>query len=363
MKLTSEAKPLAAAVAQAAAIIKSRPPLAILGNVLLEAKDGILTIASSDLDMRLELRVPCEVKEPGSITLPALRLSNALNRMDGAVALTTKEMKATLKSERMHLELSGLDASDFPPGDKITEEHSFKWKCADFVKWLDKLAPAMAIPAMGRPNLECVGLLTDDGLRVHLVAANGKTISTIETPFVSESKINASIPAGAVLKLRGMPPEGDAAIRVSKTAIQVSADTWTLSSKLLELEFPALWQYIPADDLLKREIRFDRREAASAIAFAGVTNDSSDRLLISAEKDVVTFGMTGADTGSSVAMLTRKDQGENQQLALNARYLKDAIGCCEEPEFTMRLIDANHPCVIREGNFLHVISPMRIGLK
>ena len=72
MQLTITAANLKAALdvaAPATATSKRAQILPVLAHVLLDARDGMLTVSGTDLEQRAWQTVPAEVTEPGAVTL------------------------------------------------------------------------------------------------------------------------------------------------------------------------------------------------------------------------------------------------------------------------------------------------------
>jgi hypothetical protein len=64
MKFTISKESFLDAINQVQHVVSSRTTLAILSNVLLKAKDGVLELTTTDLDVGVTCSVPCEVMNP-----------------------------------------------------------------------------------------------------------------------------------------------------------------------------------------------------------------------------------------------------------------------------------------------------------
>jgi DNA polymerase III sliding clamp (beta) subunit (PCNA family) len=62
-------------------IVAGKGSLAILQNVLLEAKDSYLTMTTTDLDISIKVKCECEVISEGSSTLPVKLLFSLINKV------------------------------------------------------------------------------------------------------------------------------------------------------------------------------------------------------------------------------------------------------------------------------------------
>ena len=61
-------------------IVAGKGSLPILQNVLLEAKNNVLTLTTTDLDISIKSEVECEVAQEGASTLPVKLLFNSISK-------------------------------------------------------------------------------------------------------------------------------------------------------------------------------------------------------------------------------------------------------------------------------------------
>src|ERR1035437_6774851 len=110
--------------------------LPILSCVLLEAKDSVLTIKATNLDLGIEIKLPVKVIKPGSVAVPGSVLNNfvsnltnekniSLQVVDGNLKLTTSHSYSTIKA---------FPIDDFPSIPKKNSEKTFIFSPPDFLK-------------------------------------------------------------------------------------------------------------------------------------------------------------------------------------------------------------------------------------
>ncbi len=71
MKVTIERTALLKALGHVHRIVERRNTIPILSNVLLDARDGQLTLKSTDLDLEATESAPADVAQAGATTVPA----------------------------------------------------------------------------------------------------------------------------------------------------------------------------------------------------------------------------------------------------------------------------------------------------
>ena len=74
MKFTVNREKLQKALQRVGSIIGSRSMLPVLGNVMVQAEEGALTLTTTDLEIRISTRVEASVESAGVTTMPARKL-------------------------------------------------------------------------------------------------------------------------------------------------------------------------------------------------------------------------------------------------------------------------------------------------
>ena len=71
MKISVTRDSLHAGLGAVAATIPSKTTLPVLSNILLEARDGALSLSGTDLDISVSVKIDAEVEQEGAVTVPA----------------------------------------------------------------------------------------------------------------------------------------------------------------------------------------------------------------------------------------------------------------------------------------------------
>ena len=91
--------------------------LPILNNILFETqKDGKLKIVATDMEVGISILLPVEVKQVGSVTVPARKFYDIIKELpEGDVNITvTKNNTVNIKAGKAFFKIMGLDKEDFP---------------------------------------------------------------------------------------------------------------------------------------------------------------------------------------------------------------------------------------------------------
>ena len=106
-------------------IVEPRQTLPILANVLIEAREGGLRLAATDLEVGARVAVPGTVARPGAITLAARKLVELVRELPAQpVAFTLLDNGGVeLKCGTARFKLVGLPAEEYPHLAELTTEH------------------------------------------------------------------------------------------------------------------------------------------------------------------------------------------------------------------------------------------------
>ena len=116
MKVRIEKNVLNNGLSQVLNVVGMRTSLPVLSNVRLCAKEGALELITTNLDMGIRCTVAADVKEGGSIALPARRLASIAKALpEGTVELECSDDQAKLSCGCSKFRIMGMNDAEFPP--------------------------------------------------------------------------------------------------------------------------------------------------------------------------------------------------------------------------------------------------------
>lgn len=355
-------------------VVSSRATLPILSNVLLEAKDGALTLTTTDLDVTVRGRVAPKdgndvttitVEEPGAITLPARRLASIVRELPASEVDVTvnDEHTATLKCGNSLFKLLGLPPNEFPPPPKIENEKVFVLAQRTLRDGLKKTAYAISTDET-RYVLNGIFCQFKDG-KMTLVATDGRRLAMTdyEVEFPAENECSVIIPTKAVHELQRLLKDDESELRMRVGARQIAFELNQnlLFSKLIEGNYPNFRQVIPG--AAKERVTLDREvflQAAQRVSLLAA--DKSNSVKLNFRRNNIEITANSADIGDAREELPVKYSGPDMTIAFNPDYLVAPFRNLDTDEVFLDLIDEVSPGVIKINSpFLYVLMPMRVS--
>jgi len=330
MKCTVATKDFAAAVGAASKVVNTHTTVPILSNVLLEARDGKISVRATDLEMTLEHAVEAEVKEPGAVTVPARLLADYLaNLPAGMVELGGTPARANLKMGRSTCDFNALPPEEFPPLPSAgsAERYAIDAKrlrdgitATVFCASTEEARGAVLMGTLFEFDERVLTMVATDGYRL------GRWRSALAGTYAPAKYIVPSRALKEVARNLGTI-SGEVHVEVLGTQanqLRFSAGNVAVTVRLVDGQYPNYAQVIPS--------AFDRTVTAKTsdliAALRRVELVAGDRanlvkLEIANQSLIMTAGSDIA--GSAYEELEIEQQGEPLSIAFNAEYLVDIL--------------------------------------
>lgn len=348
------------------AIAGQKTTIPITQHLLIAAEDGRLTFTATNLELALTHRCGATVLADGRITLPYTLFSEFVDALpDWPVTLTELANRRTrIECGAYKAELNGLDPDDFPPIPTATAGASIGVDAAAFRTALVRVVPAAAADDT-RPVL--AGMLFElGGTTLTLAAADGFRLHVATLPVSTAiGDIGAIVPAKTCKVLAGLldKVDGEVTVGVTSTAGQIAVDVGdtSLLSQLVQGTFPNFRQLIPSTFATTSTVAGEAfRQAVKAVA---VFARGSNRIvrLESGGFDVLTVTARADEVGENVVRVDAAVGGERVRVAINDKYLADALAALPAGQVEMRGNSKSSPVLFRmpgDESFLVVCMPM-----
>ena len=349
MKLSCDARLLAKALSAVARAVPQRTTLPVLGNVLLEAVGERLTLTTTDLEIGVRTSIPAVVEAAGATTVPAKLMAGVVAQMpEERVSIALEDADLRMAAGRYSTTLRTTSADEFPPGPQPAEEEPIRLPREDLLAAIEQVRPAVSTD-IARPTLTGV-LLHFQESSLTLVASDGWRLVRRGLD-VGGAQLQAVVLARALGEVvRLFREEADqVSIRFSPARNQVfiRCGATEVASRLLDGDYPSYEKFIPTQ--ASTVARVPRGELVRAVRMVGVLAESTSfrpvSLRVAAGR--VDLSSIAMEIGTAEAALEAEVEGEATQIALNSRFLLDALAAVSAEEVELRLNGPLSPAVIR----------------
>ncbi|HXS14736.1 MAG TPA: DNA polymerase III subunit beta [Candidatus Saccharimonadales bacterium] len=365
MKVTLLSENLQKKLSLANHAISSRNQLPILAHVLLETKEGKLSLSSTDLEIGIETTVPCQVDEDGATTVPAKLFLEIVNSLpQDKIILETKDGTLHIISKRTKSVLQTTPKDEFPMLYSEKGEKLLTFVKGSFKEIFSKVVFASSVEAT-RPALSGVLVKkTHNGFVV--VATDGYRLSLDEVKQNEEAQLQKPviIPSRLIKEATNLSEGGDVTMYISEKNNQLlfEQEETVLVGRVIEGEFPHYEKVVPTDVATKAF--FDREEMQKAVKLCAIfARETANIITLSLLKDKIVVAAKTPSLGENTVEVEARLEGEENEIAFNVRYIVEALSNIPDNDMAFEMTGPLNPGVFKivsKPEFLHLIMPIRI---
>jgi DNA polymerase-3 subunit beta len=367
MKVTCERRELHEGLQTVARAVSGRSSLPILGNVLMEPGADALRLAATDLELGIERFVPARIAEPGPVTLPAKTLSEivgVLPEADVTIAADAGGGDVVITCRRSEYRIQGLPAEEFPVLPEVGADATFSLPEKELRDIIRQTILAASVDDT-RPILTGVYTLLENHTLVMVATDTHRLAHRRGTVAEAAGEVTAIIPARALNELsRVLEAESEQPVhvRLDKNQVQFRTERTAVVSRLIEGQFPKYEKVIPSE--YTRKLTIQKEEMQQAVRrVAVVARENSSRIVLRTAGEALTFTAEAPALGRAFEEVEVIREGDDIQIAFNARYLQDVLGVLDSEGLYLEMTEPLRPAVVRpvDGpDYLMVVMPMSL---
>lgn len=357
MKIKVRKEVLLKAIQSLQNVISIKATLPILTNVLIETKKDKLRMVATDLKIRMTMTIPVEVKEEGSVTVPAKKFGEIVKNLSGEelnISVSNKNV-VSIKSSKCQFKIKGLSTEEFPKLPKREEKEVINLDQKTLKEMLNLTVFAVSHNENRAILTGILFRIKDKKLRI--VATDGRRLALIEKKVDSNIEKEVIIPNKVVQELINNLDKGTIKLIFGENQVYFEFDNIVLNSCLIEGQFPNYEQAIPKSTengiVLNRNNLFDVIKRASLLTSIG-----SQSIRIEVKKDKLAFSKR-SETSEMDEEIDTKHKLEAFTVGFNPDYLMDVLKNLSDEDINLELSGSENPAVIRKDNYICIILPMQ----
>jgi len=363
LRITCAQDELAQALGVVSRALSTRTSVQILSGVLLEARDGELRLAATDMELSLRASVRAQIEGDGAIVLPGktfVDLARLLPGSDVTIEHRPAESVVHVTAGNASYTLNTYNPEDFPRLPELDAVSTFAVDREALLETINRVARA-ASRDESRPVLTGILVSFGDGKLV-MAATDSYRLAVKETALRSTAPdLEAIVPGRALQELSRIAGSGDEVeIGVQENQVLFSADGVWLTTRRIDGQFPNYRQLLP--ESFEHELSIPRVELLDVIRRASVMIQRATPLQLRFAEGELTVVARTHDVGESKESLPIAFTGEPLEIGFNADFLRDGLELLDTDDVRVKLISPLRPAVIQgEGDdFTYLVMPIRL---
>ena len=366
MKVICNRGALLEAISVAGNVVATRTPKPVLQCLKLTAEDNSLTVGATDLEVAIRYSDnQVQIDKPGEALLPADKLRDIVREsVDDTLAIEVTGETASIKGQDSHFKIFTQNPKDFPPVPDFEGEADFTLSAGHLKQLIGQTLFAAAKEST-RYAFNGV-LMVAKGKKIHLVSTDGRRLAQANGDLISDKLpkdgAKAIVPAKALNLMDKLidDPEEAVGFQVRENQIIFHTSSATLTSNLVEGQFPPYEDVIPKDT--DKKMTAGTADFLSAVRRAALlTTEESKGVRLAFSKKGLKLTSRSPEAGEAEVNFASKFEGSDVEIGFNPTFLTDALRVVDSDEISLELTAPNRPGLLRGGpNFLYVIMPVNL---
>lgn len=347
--------------------VASRTPKPVLQCVKLTAADDRLTIAATDLEVAIRYSDPqVQIEQPGEALLPADKFRDIVREsVDDTLSIEVEKDNAHIKGQDSHFKIFTQPVSDFPPVPDFEGEADFELPGGQLKALIGQTLFAAAKEST-RYAFNGV-LVVAKGKKISLVSTDGRRLAMANGDLASSGKLGkdgarAIVPSKALQLVDKLidDPEEKVGFQIRENQVIFHTSSATLTSNLVEGQFPPYEDVIPKDT--DKKMTAGTADFLSAIRRAALlTTEESKGVRMSFGKKGLVLTSRSPESGEATINFACKYEGADVEIGFNPTFLTEALRVVDNDEVSFELTAPNRPGLLKGGaSFLYVIMPVNL---
>lgn len=364
MKIGTTKDKILRAILLAERIVGKKESLPILSCILIEAKEE-LCIRATNLEAGIEIRIPAEIEEAGTLAVSATVLSQTIRSISAdRVVFKNEEQNLLIESRGTKTLIKAVPHDEFPSfNSKESELKGVRVSREKFMRALQAVSYA-ASPSMIRPELGSV-----------YVALKDKTITCVATDSfrLAEKTVSQSIDkdggdiliplkhAQELIHVLERIESEEITIYTDDSQMVVEGDMVRFVSRVIDGTFPNYREILPKKfsteaTVLKSDFVDILRKAR---VFSG--NDQHVGLHVYPNRKIFTATAQSPDVGEMSDSIDAAITGEDLDINFHIGYLGDCLSSIESDSIILGFSGVGKAVVLRgvsDASFTYLVMPL-----
>jgi DNA polymerase III subunit beta len=363
LRITASKDELVQALGVVSRAVSTRTSVQILSGILLEAQDGELRLAATDMELSLRANVQAQIEGDGAIVLPGKTLADIVRLLPAeevAIEHRPSEAVAHVTSGSASYTLHMYNPEDFPRLPELDAMQTFSVDRESLLETIHRVARA-ASRDESRPVLTGI-LVSFAAGKIVMAATDSYRLAVKETEIGgSAPELEAIVPSRALQELARIASSGDTVeVGVHENQVLFSTDGAWLTTRRIDGQFPNYRQLLP--EAFEHELTIPRVELLEVVRRAAVMIQRATPLQLRFAAGELTVIARTHEVGESKESMPIGFTGETLEIGFNADFLRDGLELMDGDDVRFKLISPLRPAVIQgEGDdFTYLVMPIRL---
>ena len=336
--------------------------LPVLQCVLLEAKDGKVTIKATNLELGVETTLDATIEEEGVIAVPASTLTQTITFIQKPeITLKTEDAVLVVESDNSETTIKSVPHDEFPSIPKVsgvgqsiqTELFALGIKSAVFAASVSSIKPELGSVYILQKKEHTLTFVATDSFRLMEKTVPQKGI-TLDDPLLIPHK-NATELA-RVCDQQNTP--ATLLVNENQCAIEFENGVY-ITSRLTSGSFPDYNQIIPKEYSTHSTVL--KADLQNAFKKTNIFLNKFLQVTVTATDKALTTSANSGEVGTTTESVSAQTEGEELTVSFNQRYLSEPLNHITDDSIILHFAGLGRPLVmegVNDKTVRYLVMPM-----
>jgi|WetSurMetagenome_2_1015567.scaffolds.fasta_scaffold01020_12 DNA polymerase III subunit beta len=371
MKFTVESNELQKALMKISGVVPSKSTLPILENILFSLSNNILLLIATDLEISMSATLEVKGGEDGSIAVPAKRVMDTLRALSETQLVFHADVstnKIRMITETGEYNLIGETSQDYPAVPEFKGDREIVFEGSLIASMIAKTIFSVSTDEL-RPAMTGLLLQLKEG-EMYAVATDGHRLVRVIYSKIAQAKAHKDIiiPAKALLLVSKAIEDGTQRISFNATHIKFSFKNFTLTSRLIEENYPNYESVIPLEN--DKKLSVDRNALLASVKRVSLySSNTTHQIRFSTKKNELKVMAEDVDFGGEAKeRVVCNYSADTMEIGFNATYLIDILSHIDSSEVVFSFSSSVKAAIIKptttkeNEDVLMLVMPMRLNV-
>jgi DNA polymerase III subunit beta len=364
LRITVSREELAGKLGVVARGVSTRTTVLVLGGIQLQAADGRLQLASTDMELSLRATLDARVEEEGTVVVPGrllLDIARSLPETEVVLEHRPEEAVVVVTAGAATYRLHTYSAEDFP---RLPDVESIPLHTVDgdaLVETVGRVGRS-ASRDESRPVLTGILVRFEPG-KIVMAATDSYRLAVKETSVSGPlPELEAIIPARALQELSRIAAGAEEVqLGLLENHVVFGADGIWLTTRRIDGQFPNYRQLLP--EQFEHELVLPRDELLEVVRRVSLMAQRNAPLRLRFADGELAVSAVTQDVGEARESLPAPYGADPLEIGFNAEFLRDGLESVESESLRFKLISPLRPAVLEgdSDDYVYLIMPIRLA--
>lgn len=339
--------------------VPNKATLPILETILFESEDEQLKLTATDLEISIIENIEGDIKEEGSVAIPAKRLLDTLRQLpDIPIHFEIDEdFSVHFHTDKGNYKLAGEDPDEFPELPDLESGTELETERDTILKAIDKTLFAVSNDDL-RPAM--MGVYFEIGAdESRFVATDGhRLVRYTRDDLTADEDIQFIIPDKALNLVKKTLEDEECHLNVTDEHARFKSGKTIVITRLINEQYPNYESVIPKEN--DKEMSVSKEQMVSTVKRVSIFSSSTTRQVrLQLKPDELTISAEDIDMNSEATETIGCDYDEEEmEIGFNAKYLSDVLDNVEGEDVFFEFSSPNRAGIVKpteEGDDEHLL--------